>query len=112
MPTPPTHEATSFVPLLDEPDRAWKSAAFSQFHGPPGIMGHAIRTDRYRYVEWRELARGRAVQRDLYDHHADPLETVNLAERPEHAEITADLSRQLEAGWQAATPGGMPPPPA
>lgn len=45
------------MPLLEEPKRAWKQAAFSQFprpwayHGEPDVMGYAMRTDRYRYTE-------------------------------------------------------------
>src|SRR5262249_46301919 len=50
-------EGTSFVRLLDDPARAWKSAAFSQYPrqvtGKGRVMGYAMRTNRYRLVGWR-----------------------------------------------------------
>jgi len=52
-------EGKSFVPLLENPDRKWKSAAFSQFHRRPKVsadgqryMGYSINTDTYHYIEW------------------------------------------------------------
>ncbi len=95
-------EGTSFAPLLDDPRRPWKKAAFSQY--PRGkLMGYAMRTDRYRYVEWAE--KGKAPEgRELYDHQSDPGENVNLANRPESKQRVAELSLQLKAGWRAAAP--------
>ena len=51
-------EGNSVKPLLREPQRKWKSAAFSQYpRGYPKAKfeGFSIRTDRYHYIEWREL---------------------------------------------------------
>ena len=92
----------SFRPLLDEPDRPWKTAAFS--HYPKGgNLGTAMRTDRYRYVEWVNKKGGWSV-RELYDHRTDPAENVNIADRSENATLLADLGRQMKAGWKAAVP--------
>ena len=56
LPLPDGLEGTSLVPLLDEPDRPWKTAAFSQY--PRGkAMGYSMRTDRYRYTEWAPARR-------------------------------------------------------
>jgi arylsulfatase A-like enzyme len=107
LPRPPQLEGVSFRPLLAEPERAWKTAAFNQFPKTvPGVgeaMGRAIRTDRYRLVEWT-VDGTQFVEHELYDEVADPDETVNLAKRPEQKTRVAALAAQLHAGWRAALP--------
>ncbi len=94
LPLPGHLEGTSFVPLLQEPDKAWKEAAFSQY--PRGrIMGYSMRTGRYRYTEWIN-GETKAVQaRELYDHLSDPGENVSLALDPAYEGLMADLSSRL-----------------
>ena len=101
IPIPDHCEGTSFAPLMDDPTRHWKSAAFGQY--PRGhVMGYAMRTDRYRYVEWRERETGVVLARELYDHQQDPQENVNAAEKPELSQVVASLSAKLRAGWRVA----------
>ena len=104
LPLPAHLEGTSCVPLLRDPKRPWKSAAFSQY--PRGkIMGYSMRTNRYRYTEWQKRDPTReAVARELYDHSRDPDENHNLAPDPAHADLVKRLSAQLAAGWRAARP--------
>lgn len=96
-------EGASFAPVMDRPDRPWKSAAFSQYPRARGIMGYSMRTARYRYTEWKAADKAPAAI-ELYDQVADPGETANLAARPGHQPLVAQLSRQLRAGWRAALP--------
>jgi arylsulfatase A-like enzyme len=104
LPLPEHLEGTSLAPLLDNPDRPWKTAAFSQY--PRGkIMGHSMRTDRYRLTRWApQDDPDSVVAVELYDHDSDPGETRNLAVDAAHAEIVKQLQSQLRAGWQAARP--------
>jgi arylsulfatase A-like enzyme len=106
LPLPDHLEGTSFAPLLDQPDRPWKAAAFSQYpHG--SFTGRSIRTDRYRFTRWTPTNKANQIAgRELYDHQSDPAENVNIAGRPEHEELVKRLSAQLEAGWRAALPVG------
>lgn len=106
----PVHESlegASFKPLVENPDLPWKKAAFHLYpRGIPGQgagMGRAIRTDRYRLVEW--TVRGKDfAECELYDLEADPGENVNLAARREHAPLVEQLRAQLHAGWREALP--------
>lgn len=115
LPVPEGLEGLSMAFLLDDPDRPWKTAAFSQFprerdthryrhrdHGD--FMGYTIRTDRHRYVEWVEWDTKKVVARELYDHRSDREEMVNVASRPAYADIVSNLSQLLNAGWKAALP--------
>jgi len=99
---PASLEGTSFAPLLQDPARTWKTAAFSQ-HPHYQVMGYSMRTDRWRYTEWRK-PNGSVMATELYDQQADPQENVCLAKRPEDAALIRQLAAQLQAGWKAAQP--------
>ncbi|MBI4663855.1 MAG: sulfatase [Verrucomicrobia bacterium] len=107
LPKPDGVEGTSFAPLLSNPNRTWKKAAFSQYpRNIPGVgqcMGYSIRTDHYRFVEWA-VPKKNFVEYELYDHLADPKENVNLAKQAQHAETVKELAAMLKSGWQAALP--------
>ncbi len=105
--TPKTLEGASFRRLLDDPKLRWKTAAFSQYprnHEGKAAMGYSMRTERYRYTEWRYREGGGAIDRELYDYETDPRESVNQARNPENGELLEDLARQLRAGWRGALP--------
>lgn len=105
LPADESLEGTSFVPLLKKPDRPWKKAAFSEYlrRGKEGIKGRSIRTDRWRYTEWKD-PKGNDMGTELYDYQTDPHERLNLTPQPQHAEQIKDLSSQLKAGWKVALP--------
>ncbi len=98
-------EGTSLLPLADDPARPWKSAAFSQYPRPGDLMGYAMKTDRYRYVEWKKRKTGATEAVELYDHTTDPGENVNVAGKPENAATVKELGDKLKAGWKGALPG-------
>jgi arylsulfatase A-like enzyme len=91
-------EGTSLRPLLDGSAKKVKDAAFSQFprrDGKLNLMGYAMRTDRYRYIEWIDRKNKKPVAHELYDHQSDPDETTNLAKNGETAALLEQLSKQL-----------------
>ncbi len=101
----PEHcEGTSLKPVMDNPKRAWKKAAFSQYPRPRNVMGYSMRTDRYRYTEWVKRDTGEVVATELYDYEKDPLGNVNIAGASENKALVAKLSKQLKGGWKAARP--------
>lgn len=106
-------EGTTLVPLLTKPDQPWKSAVFSQFPRPwqyknnPDIMGYAMRTNDYRYVEWRDFKTGEVKATELYNHQVDPAEINNIANAAANAALVKELSQKLNNGWQQARPNSM-----
>ena len=106
LPAPDKLEGKSLVPLLKNPKLRWKQAAFSQYTkqipGQGKGMGRAMRTDRYRLVEWS--VSGKAFSEyELYDHQTDPHENHNLARQPDRQQLLTKLIRQLQAGWRVAS---------
>ena len=109
-------QGTSFVPLLENPERSWKKAAFSQFHRRPKVaadggryMGYSINTKKHHYIEWytwdhKKKTRGEYVKAELYDRENDPHEKMNIAEMQTSKDIVIGLSAQLADGWRKAIP--------
>jgi len=108
----PKHlEGTSFKPLLDDPNRPWKPAVFSQYprnagkSGGGALMGYSMRTDRYRFTVWvgrNDHTKVDAIE--LYDHQTDPQENTNIARLPANAALVEHLMAQWRRGWQGALP--------
>jgi len=111
IPLPPHLEGSSFKPLLDNPARPWKTAAFSQYprsheatHGPD-LMGYSMRTDHHRFTVWvNQEDHSKIDAVELYDHRTDPQENVNVAKDPANAELVKKLMDQWKGGWQLAKP--------
>ncbi|WP_395744344.1 sulfatase-like hydrolase/transferase [Prosthecobacter sp.] len=96
----PSHlEGTSFAPLLVNPEQKGKRAVFSQYlrTGKEKFMGRSVRTDRWRYTEWKNM-KDELVGTELYDEHSDPHENHNLVKDATHAETLAAMAKQLHEG--------------
>lgn len=88
-------DGVSLVPVLKNPNARVRNHAY---HAYPrgGKIGRAIRTQRYRLVEWKNHSDPDAgVDYELYDYKADPWETQNqYANRPKVAKrLNAILSK-------------------
>ncbi len=102
VPVPTTLEGRSLAPLLADPTRTFKDAAFSQFprrHEARDFMGYAVRMERHRYVEWVDQATAETVARELYDLAKDPEENANVAAQPEQSAAVRGLSERLWKGF-------------
>lgn len=79
-------------PLLENPRKKWKSAAYTQVLRNQGdFAGRTVRTERWRYTEWDNGKKGA----ELYDHKNDPHEYKNLAQDAAHADIRDEMKRVL-----------------
>lgn len=87
-------EGTSMVPLMRDPKRPWKKAAFTRFGN-----GATVTTRDYTYTEY-----GNKAERMLYDRKKDPAENENVAAVPEYHETVKELSKLLAEGWENAKP--------
>jgi arylsulfatase A-like enzyme len=104
LPLPGHLEGISFKPLLSDPKRSWKTAAFSQYPRRK-LMGYSMRTDRYRFTVWVSRDDHSKVDAiELYDHQADPQENLNIAKSPANTEVVKRLMDQWRRGWQGAKP--------
>ena len=81
-------DGVNLRPLLESPDATVKEYAFSQAR-----TGYAVRTSRWRYIEWNEGKAGA----QLFDMERDPNETRNLASDPAQAATVATLREALAA---------------
>lgn len=95
-------EGVSLAPVVADPSASVKDAAFTQhqqpFYGSREnwkAVGYSIRTDRWRYTEWRPLDGVELVERELYDHENDPGETHNLANTADRSEVVDELAARL-----------------
>jgi len=108
LPLPKTLEGTSFKPLLDDPQKPWKQAAFSQYPRKPDnkkLMGYTMRTDRYRLTRWVDsMDHSKVDAVELYDHQADPQENKNIAGDAANKELVDKLTEQWTIGWRGAMP--------
>ena len=88
-------QGESFVPILATAAAtgrtAWLYEHFPVFPIPiPGIT--AIRTERYKYVEYQKGLR----PTELFDLKKDPREKINLIQTPQGAKQAETLKRELE----------------
>jgi iduronate 2-sulfatase len=112
--TPTGLEGVSLVPVLADPAKAVKTAAFTQHPRPaypdrtpagiPDAMGYSVRTAVGRYTEWRDWKTGKLLGAEYYDHTRDPDELTN---RLDEAKASGDYQaarRALHTRFPPETP--------
>jgi N-acetylglucosamine-6-sulfatase len=91
-------DGRSLVPLLGGAARNWRTSFLIEYTSDivfPRIqrMGYdAVRTERYKYIRYRELP----GMDELYDLQTDPYELHNLVASASHAKERARMLRELD----------------
>ena len=86
--------------VVENPETAIRTSVTHVYPRGGGMLGRAIRTDRYRMVEWKKFGSDRqSAVFELYDYQSDPLETRNIAH--ENPDIIAALSQILASQPEA-----------
>ena len=88
---PQAIDGVSLVPVLKDPQKRVREYAYHAY--PKKKLGRAIRTERYRLVQWREFKANGNEEYELYDYQTDPLETRNLAK--DLPDVVTDLKKLL-----------------
>ena len=77
---PQPFDGLSMAPVLTNPDARIRNHAYHCFPRG-GRLGRAIRTDRYRLVEWRDVGDATVpVEYELYDYKNGLMEVKNIAD--------------------------------
>lgn len=106
LPQPSGVDGRSFARLMANPAAVHRDHVIHVYprsaEGRGSLLGRAIRTERFRMVEWKPPGGSAAdAVYELYDYAADPQESVNLAaEQPD----TLRALQQLLAGHPEAKP--------
>jgi arylsulfatase len=110
LPVPAEAQGTSLVPLFASPREptalGWhERAVFTERKNPPfeetegTADSYAIVADGWKLI-WNVVVRDDRPEFELFSHHSDPLDLVNVADL--HPEMVADLRLQLEE-WREMT---------
>lgn len=106
LPAPRKLDGQSFAAAIRDPQATTKESIIHVYPRQQKL-GRAIRTARYRLVEWKKPGdASETAELELYDYEQDPLETKNLAaEQPAVVkELQAILARHPEAKPQIKAP--------
>ncbi len=106
-------DGASLVQVLDKPEQPTKPFVMHAYPRSPAgrgqLIGRAVRTERYRLVEWKKPgASSDSADLELYDYQLDPLEKENLAAtQPEIVQqLKQILAKQPEAQPQIKDAAG------
>lgn len=99
-------QGESLIPLVtgQEPENWRESFFYEHWFNAGGLIvpSEGIRNERWKYARYLvpgEEAEGKMQGEQLYDLHADPNETMDLAQNPEYAEVLEGL-RSDWAKWR------------
>jgi len=104
LPSPESIDGASFARIVKDSSASGRSAALHVYPRNQ-LIGRAVRTERYRLVEWKKpgAAADTAIL-ELYDYETDPEESENIAGKQPKivAQLREILAKEPEAKPQIA----------
>lgn len=97
-------DGQSLAGVLSGEQKAVRDHAYHAFPRGGGRLGRAVRTSRYRLVEWMRFGSDEPPEYELYDYQTDPQETRNLA--GDYPELVEELRKKLDSHRAPIPPGG------
>ncbi len=98
-------DGVSLVPILKDPSFRVKSHAYHCFPRKANWLGRAIRSERYRLVEWKPFGGSSdEAEYELYDYATDSIESQNIASQK--PDVVAEMLTLLATHPEAAFPDG------
>ena len=95
-------EGVSLAPLMNDPTSEVKEVALTQTPRPnyprgelPEVMGYSIRTQRYRYTEWRDFHSGQVQAGTLRPRQRSAGDS-NVAGHENLQIVVAELEQRLD----------------
>lgn len=104
VPAPAASEGMDLTPVLKNPSQPGREVLFFAYRD----LQRAIRQGRWKLIRYPQVNKTQ-----LFDLQNDPYEMSNLADRPEYAQIVAQLSQKLQQIMQSEgdkTPWTVPNP--
>lgn len=95
-------DGMSLAGILSGEQEEVRDHAYHAFPRPGQRLGRAVRTSRYRLVEWKRFDGKGKPEYELYDYQSDPLETRNLAK--DHPDVVKSLRQKLDSHPAPVTP--------
>jgi len=109
-PALPSIDGRSLLPLLTRTPADWRRSFLIEYSSDivfPRMlkMGYdAVRTDRYKFIRYRELE----GMNELYDLQEDPFELTNLMASPASAGLRQQMEAELERVLALSPPAALP----
>jgi iduronate 2-sulfatase len=100
LPSPPVYDGKSLVPILNDAKESSKEKAFTAYkphsEGVRNFVGTSIRSQEYRFTEWRNIETNDVKGTELYRLENTGTETKNLVYDPAYKDIISEYSKILK----------------
>jgi iduronate 2-sulfatase len=105
LPAPPEFDGKSLAPLLRNLDSSTKNYAFTTYHPHPKsvnmMVGTSIRSDKFRYTEWRNMNTMEIKSKELYQLNNKENEKVNIVNQSDYQDFVSKYSGIIKDSIQS-----------